>query len=258
MYAPATTPPGIDVVFQQYRSDEVDQIVRAEIHNGGSVPHTLDTLQLEWVGLAVVDPTVAAYTVHPGQTVTLALDYGEAMCSEPPRFDEPPLGGPIVLHVGRAGVVEQWHANDPRGVLERLHQLGCRVQAVEQHARIEFGDRWSPTEASGQIMSGELVVRRVSGDEPVSIDAVDGSVLIELSRASGPVEMAPEVEFIVAPVQAMSSGNCAAHALADSKKTFEFQVALTVGATPVSVSVTAPDAVRGALYSTVTAGCGLR
>lgn len=93
---------------------------------------------------------------------------------------------------------------------------------------MSFAPGWT---RRGDSAFGTLVLSRRSGALPVTVSAVDGSVIFTL-RETGTLPAVLQAEDVRVPVEALPS-RCDPHALAESKRTFVFAIATAIGDGPV-------------------------
>ena len=269
----APAPPnelGLNAVVDQFREDEIVHQLTVRITNHGSTGYHLSSLQLDWPGITEVPPTPRDTLLAPGQTVDVSIDYGSAVCAEePPGADERP---PAVPAAAVATVVADGSTDvadtaipvaDQLHIFDRVFPSSCRDQRVESAVEMRFGDAWTPTTAAdGQpALAGTLEVQRVDHDTPVTIETVGGSVLLAMHAADDvrpALVLRPGAASGQIPLVVEQSGNCAAHALAESKKTFILPVEVVLGDDPpLFYEVTVPVADRGRLTDMINAACGV-
>lgn len=257
--APAATPlpvSDVGVTLQQYRADEVAHRIALQVTSRSAAPIEIATARLDWPGLAPIAPTPMAYPLGPGVTVDLRVDYGAAVCASPPGVTDPPPTDPIVAEVTTAaGETLRWPVDDVRGVLARVHALDCRRQAVEHLVDVSIGRRWAPSPA-GDAVTGELLLTRQAAVGPVAITGISGSVLLNVDVATGASTEMNGDELVI-PIVVTGAKRCEAHALADSKKTFDFQVTVQVDGAGASISVGPDPGDQPIVYRPVEVTCGL-
>lgn len=258
--APSTAPPldtAADVTLQQYRADEVAHRIGIQVTNRTGAPIEIATARIVWPGLAPIEPTTIGYPVAPGVPVDLRVDYGAAVCSDPPQFEDAlPTDPPTVEVTTTAGDTRRWPVVDERGVLARVHGLDCRRQALEHLVRVELGRSWT-TNAEGDAVTGELILTRRNAEGPASLTGISGSVLINVDLAPGAATTLTG-DTLAVPIVVTGAGRCEAHALADSKKTYDFQVTIAVDGADASISVSPDPADERTLFGPVEVTCGLR
>jgi hypothetical protein len=246
----------VDVTLQQYRADEVAHQIGIQVTNRTDAVIEVATARIDWAGLAPIEPTAVGYPVAPDVTVDLKVDYGDAVCSDPPMLDETMPPDPIAVEVVTAGgETMRWPVDDSRGVLARVHGLDCRRQAVEHLVAVEIGRTWTPN-ATGDAVTGELVLGRRHATGPATVSGISGSVLLDVAITPG---AATELtgDTLTIPIVVSSAHRCEPHALADSKKTYDFQVTIDVDGTDASISVGPDPADEPTLFGPVEVTCGL-
>lgn len=225
----ATPQPSLSVVLEQSRDNENRHLLQVVLTDEGPEPVDVVRLQLRSPAFSGVAPTVREDVLAPGRRLAFPIGYGVADCRG---------RGPATVVVGyRAGgslreVAVPVPADDP--LLARLQDRECRLGELSRAASLSFAPGWS---RRGAVASGELVVARRSGAVPVTVTAVDGSVLFTLRAAAAlPVALGPGGQVRL-PVTAQPT-RCDPHALAESKRTYDFTLAVALGTQrPVSVTV---------------------
>lgn len=261
---------GLAATLEQYRSDLVtDQLMVQVVHRGPRAVR-LSALRLVWPGLEPVPPSRRSDLVSPGQTVDLPIDFGESVCASPPRGDEPPPAEPAVAEAtatwadtGETTTV-RIPVTDTRRILARVYPPSCRRQSVTSAAAPSWEPAWTDvTLADGRPgLAGTLRLDRRLGTDPVRITAVAGSVLLTVTPAPGAggplLVLDPAADAARLPVVIAQSGNCAPHALAESKQTFLLPVTFVVGDRPdVVVDVVPDDASKARLNAMINHSCGV-
>jgi hypothetical protein len=245
----------------QYREDEVAHRIEVRVANTGTSAVTVTSLALEWPGLAPV-PSQPDYTLRPGESATLPMDYSEATCS--PGRTSPPSTRPVV----RIGFTDdgdertvQLAPLPDEGVLERIWTTDCRRQALDAAVDVTFGPIWTPTVVGGvPALRGTLELTRGTTAEPVSVASMSGSVLLDIAPVTPaptpPLTMATGQSQASVPVAVVTTGRCDGHALGESKKPYDFIFQITVGSAPPSpATLTAEPAVKPLMLRTIEAGC---
>jgi hypothetical protein len=104
------------------------------------------------------------------------------------------------------------------------------------------------------VAHAELALTRLQGDDAIAVDAVRGSVLLELraDAATSPLTvLAPEDETARVPVQ-LRVVRCDPHAVIESKKTFQLSVWVALGdAAPQHLVVVPEGELRVALEALI-------
>ena len=224
------TDPALTVALEQSRDNENRHLLQVALTNDGGEPVEVVRLQLRSPAYSGVAPTVREDVLAPGRRLAFPIAYGAADCRR---------SGPATVVVGhrRDGVLRETEldvpADDP--LLGRLHDRECRLVALGRTAGLSFTG-WSRV---GGAARAELVLTRRRGPEPVAVTAVDGSVIFTL-RATGPLPLALSGPQVRVPVEATPT-RCDPHALAESKRTYEFSLAVAYGDGPPLTAAVRPD-----------------
>jgi hypothetical protein len=265
-----TTPrgTGLTAVVDQFREDEILHLLQVRVTNDGDVAYHIASMQLDWPGLTRVAPTPRDTLVVPGQTIDVPIDYGRAVCAgDPPGAGESPPDVPavavaIVTPEGSSTPVQATiPVTDSLHIFERIFGPSCRDQRVEASVALHFGETWTPTTtADGHpALAGTLDVERTRTDQPVTIAAVGGSVLLDVHAAGDtepPLVLAAGQSGAQIPVVIAQSGNCTGHALTESKKTFILPVQVVLGDEPaVPYEVTIATTSRPQFNDMINAAC---
>lgn len=270
----ATDPSGLAATLEQYRSSVPDHRLEIQFVHRGTRAVRLDGVRLVWPGLEPAAPSSSSLLVSPGQIVDLSVDYGESVCGERPLGDEPLPGAPAVAEAtatwpdtGEVAAV-RIPVTDVRGVLARVFAPGCRKRSVTSLVTPGWEPTWTDvTLPDGRpALAGALRLDRVASasvDVLVRVTAVSGSVLLTVTptgpaAAADLVTLAPGQTAARLPVVLAQSGNCAPHALAESKQTFLLGVTFVVGDRPEIVVDVVPDqASKDRLTAMINRSCGV-
>ena len=110
-------------------------------------------------------------------------------------------------------------------------------------------------------MLGTIELSRRQSEEALTITEINGSVLLRISAVSPsePVlELEPSQDAATVPILIEQSGNCAAHALAESKKTFIIPIGFAVGDDePTAYVITFDDPAKQLLNGMINESCGV-
>lgn len=220
--------PTLSVSLDQSRDLENRHLLAVRVTNDGAEPLDVVRLQLRSDAWSSVRPTVREERLAPGQRLAFPVAYGVADCAveEPTR---------LVVGYRRDGSLHEVDvpvpASDP--LLPRLHRRECDLAALARTASVELGG----FVRRGDVAVGELVVRR-ERDGDVRVVAVDGSVILTARTATPlPAELADELRL---PVEVEPS-RCDPHALAESKRTYVFAIAVQAGDQPPLIVAVTPD-----------------
>ena len=222
--------PALAVVLEQSRDNENRHLLQVALRNDGAEPVEVVRLQLRSPAFTGVAPTLREDVLAPGRRLAFPVAYGAADCRG---------SGPATVVVGhrRDGVLHEAEldvpADDP--LLTRLHERECRLAALGRTAALSFAG-W--TREAGTARA-ELVLTRLRGRTPVAVTAVDGSVILTV-RPVGPLPLVLDGPEVRLPV-AVNPSRCDPHALAESKRTYAFSLAVRYGDGPPLTVVARPD-----------------
>ena len=101
-----TVVPGLTAILEQYREDEILNLLQVKASNHSTSSVDVLDLRLDWAGITANDPLDRGVLVSPGQRVDIPINAGRAVCSDPPGADEQPPAGPAVA-VGHASATRQ-------------------------------------------------------------------------------------------------------------------------------------------------------
>jgi hypothetical protein len=219
--APAATPaPPLSVSLEQSRDNENRHLLQVVLDNPGPGDVEVVRLQLRGGGFVDVAPTVRGDVLRAGRRIAFPVAYGDADCARttPAR---------VVLGHREGGalreVVLDVPADDP--LLPRLRRRECDLEELAAAAGLSFADdAW---ERTGLVATGRAVVRREQGREPVELASLEGTVVFTLRPQALPVVLADQDRLGV-PVT-VNASRCDAHALAESKRSYDFQAAVRLG-----------------------------
>jgi hypothetical protein len=183
----------------------------------------------------------------------MPMPYGAPRCADPAAGLEPP-------------VVEVTHADgsvvpvpvDPAGqaFLTTFHADKCEVQRIGEVVSLRWSTPVVPVD--GATVRVPLLVEHRSGDEPVTIEEIGGTVVFAdrlVDPGSVPVTIGPDRTRTVIDVE-LSAARCEAHALTESNKTFRFSVWVSLGRGPSHRVEVIPDGEpMAALAAAMQAGC---
>ena len=97
---PAVTVPGLTGILEQYREDEILNLMQVKATNRSRSSVDILDLRLDWPGITGNKPLARRVLLPPGQRFDIPINAGRAVCSDPPGADEQPPPG-RVLALGR-------------------------------------------------------------------------------------------------------------------------------------------------------------
>jgi len=259
---------GLTATLEQYREDEIADLISVQTTNGSSSTVQFSDLRLEWDGLSDEAPYERSTQLGPGVTFDLRVHQGDAVCGTPPDArGAPPPGAPLAVgHAAVDGGPSELVAvpiDDRRSILPRVYRTSCQAQRLAWAADLRFGSEWTPatTTAGKPAVHGTIEVHRNESDAPLVITNIGGSVLLRISplAPSDPVlVLAPDQQTATIPIVVEQSGNCAAHALAESKKTFFIPIGVAIGDEDPAADVITFDApAKQVLNQLINESCGV-
>jgi len=239
-------PPGLSVALEQSRDNENRHLLQVVLTNHGRLPVEVVRLQLRAPGFVDVPPTVRTDVVRPGRRIAFPVAYGAADCA---RNGEARV---VLGHRTPEGVhdaVLVVPADDP--LLPGLHERECALAELAETAEIAFAPEWR---REGDAVLGELVVRRRSGTAPVRLVSLEGTVVFTLRpQASLPAQL--DRDEVVVPVR-VNASRCDPHALAESKRSYDFPWYAALGdAEPLYGTARPDDAGRAVLEDLLLDTC---
>ena len=209
-----SVPDGLRVGLEQSRDNENRHLLQVVLTNDGAQPVDVVRLQVRAPGFVDVPPTVREHAVPPGRRIAFPVAYGAADCAR---------SGPAEVVVGHRtadGLQEAALAvptDDP--LLPRLHARECALAELAETAEVAFAPGWQRV---GDAARGRLVLRRRGSDTPVTLVSVEGTVVFTLRPGAAlPVTLAGRDSEVVVPVTVTAS-RCDAHALIESKRSYDF------------------------------------
>jgi len=169
-----------------------------------------------------------------GRRRDLQIGLGPPVCPAPPG----PSMVEITAEIGgvsRHGLVEI----DP-APLERISATECGREYVLQ--RFDLGYRPEFVVTDG-VVQATVDIGRVDGHEPLTVDSMRGSVLLDLRPAApgDPLAVITGADEDVSIPVSLRVIRCDPHAVIESKKTFELMIWVTVGNGETQDLVVAPS-----------------
>jgi hypothetical protein len=237
-------PPAFTVSLTQARWDYGTPEVGVRVTNTGDTSFTVENVQLVWPGLPESPETPKDTEFPPGHTIDLVTTLGAPDCTgyPTPEFERPTARLQII------GIEQPVTATlDDHGVdwLQRLYDGACEEEALRAVADVRLSDDWTRIEVDDiPYLRGWIELARNSGDEPVTVTSMLGSVLLSFEpiRSGQPVGTLDGGEQLQRiPVRIGSASRCDGHALGGSTQTFVFNVYVRRGTAPEQEVILVPD-----------------
>ncbi len=240
--------PGITAEAVQQRTDAaIGGQVQVRVTDTGAEPFTVTAVQLDSPGFAPLPPRGVTARFAPGQTIDLPTPFGDVDCSA----GVDPLGARLTV-LRPDGAVEDLQVPLTGDTMARVHAGACAAQEVLAVVGIAVEDLAD----AGRTVTGEVVLTRRSGEEPVEVSRLGGSVVLEpVPDGDLPVTLAAGARELRVPVT-FDAERCDPHALAEVKKPFVFPLTVAVGdRAGVPVDLPLDDAQRAALQGLLDRVC---
>lgn len=226
---PEPMPAGVGLSFVQQRVDEGTRRAGVRVSNGDTDPLRVVAVGIDWAGYPLRLHRVA-YDVPGRSVVDLRYLLPRARC-DVDAASRAPTGVAVVRRAGRLRTLRRQVDAEGRRFLDRLWRTDCDARALRRAVRVSYADRWVRDRDAGDGLAAELdgalVLRRRSGEAPVRVDQVQGSVLMDLA-VTGPATLRAGAERVSVPVR-VRTGRCDEHGRSQSQQTFVWRVWLAVG-----------------------------
>ncbi len=256
--SPAAPPPSgpapeTTLGFTQLIPREGTRDALLRITNTGTSDLVVRSVAVEWPGYPDGEPSPADPTIPAGRTLDVQLTLPDPACDV--SADEPVTG---VVETATGTVREEL---EPTGTtyLLRLWRTQCDVARVDEAVDVAYSPQWQVVGAGTDAVAlGDVVLRRRSGDDPVTITDVDGSVLHGL-RLPGPTSLAAGSDLVRVPLEITPGNRCDEHARGQATAPFDFLAQLQVGDHPPSAyGLEVPLAAMDAATEALDVACAAR
>ena len=240
--------PGIEAEGVQLRTDEaVGGQFQVRITNSGTAPFTVTSVQLDSPGFVPLPAEPHSTAYRPGQTIDLTTPYGEVDCSA----GADPVGARVTV-LRPDGATEELVLPLSGDDVLRIHDLACEAQALLAVVGITVQDLAD----SGRVMTGDVVLDRRSGDDPIEVTRLGASIVLDpLPADQIPVTLPAGEDELRIPVT-FDAARCDPHALAETKQPFNFPMLVTVGdAEPVPIALPLDDGQKERLQELLSRVC---
>jgi hypothetical protein len=166
-----------------------------------------------------VAPRETSTEFAPGRVIDLPVQYGEPRCDV---AAEPAAARLTVVRPD--GRTEDLRVPLAAEIMTRIHEEECAVLALLEVVSVEVVGLAD----EDQAVTGEIRVARRAGDEPVRVERVGRSVLIEVAAPDLPMTLEEGEDELSTPVL-FTSASCEPHVLAETKKPYVFPLEVVVG-----------------------------
>jgi hypothetical protein len=218
---PAVPPvAGIEAEAVRLRTDEaVGGQVQVRITATGKEPFTVTSVALDSPGFAPEPARDASAEFEPGRTIDLPVRYGSPRCDTAAE----PAAARLTL-VRPDGTTEVVRAPLAAEIMTRIHEEECAALALLEVVGVEVV---AAADTAGSV-TAELRLARRAGSEPVTVERIARSVLVDVAAPDLPVAMDGDEDRLSTPVE-FTPATCEAHVLAETKKPYVFPVEVRVG-----------------------------
>ncbi len=227
-------PAGVDVFVEFPRYLQLQRRLEVAVDNTGDDPVVITEVALRSPLFQDVAAEEGSTEVEAGRRRDLQIGLGLPVCPAPAGASFVEIAATVEGRAQR-GRVEV----DP-APLQRISDDECGQAYVEERVALGYSADYAMADG---VVNAALTVQRRSGDEPVAITSVRGSVLIELvpvDAGAQPLgELTAGAETSSVPVR-MRVIRCDPHAVIESKKTFQLATWVSVGDRQPQRMVVAP------------------
>jgi hypothetical protein len=227
-------PAGVTVFVEFPRYLQLQRRLEVAVDNASDTEVEVTSLALRSPLFEPVEAEARDTLVEIGRRRDMQIGLGPAVCPAPTGASiveiEATLDG-----VTQTGVVEV----DP-APLDRISAQECGTEFVLDHVDVSFSPEFTVAEG---VVDTTLDLGRRQGDDPITVTAVRGSVLIELAGAEGGTplaNMASDQDAVAIPVR-MRIIRCDPHAVIESKKTFQLATWVAIGDREAQHIVISPE-----------------
>ncbi|QIK67464.1 hypothetical protein G7072_14925 [Nocardioides sp. HDW12B] len=246
----AVRAPRLTLGLTQLIPEEGTDQALLRVTNDGDEPLLVTAVGLDWAGYGPAFAVPNDATVAPGQTLDLRTTLPEPVCDD--RSPEP-AAGVLDTSTGRVVVPLKDLSQD---YLRRLWRTQCDARLVAEALSVDFEGGWSQEGVGDDASTAStLVLTRRSGDEPLEVRRVDGSVLYDLAL-DAPLRVAPGEAGGRTTVRILPGNRCDEHARGQATAPFDFELGLVVGDRRVTVPFPVSTATSNAAQTMLDRVCG--
>jgi hypothetical protein len=136
-------------------------------------------------------------------------------------------------------------------ILTRIHEEDCAVSALLEVVDVEVVEQADEDDA----VTAQLRLVRRSGGDPITLERLGRSVLIDVEAPDLPVQLDGEGDEVRAAIR-FTSATCEPHVLAETKKPYVFPLEIRAGAADaVVMDLPVGDDLRARLAALVDRVC---
>ena len=234
-------PTGVTVFVEFPRYLQLQRRLEVAVDNRSDTEFQVTSLALRSPLFEPVEPELRDTTVEIGRRRDMQIGLGRAVCPAPTGAST------VEIEATLDGVTQHGVVDVDPAPLDRISAEECGREFVLDHVDVGFSADFTVTDG---VVDTTLDLSRRQGDDPVTVTAVRGSVLIELAGAEDGTplaSMATDEDSLAIPVR-MRVIRCDPHAVIESKKTFQLATWVAIGDREAQHLVVSPEGeLRGAL-----------
>lgn len=244
--AGAASPASVRVAvgLERPRYLQLTRQLEVTVRNESAVPFEVVGIALDpGSRFAPAEGRSTSTTFEPGERIDMKVTYGDVRCADRPAA-APRVQLAVRTADGAVQTVEQ-EPEDGEALLGRLHDAECAADALQRTVAVGFTDTWT---REGEAVYGTIALdRRAGHPEPVTLVEAAGTVIFGLHA-----EPQLDVPWATLPPDgdhaevgvSVTADRCDAHAVADSKKSFQFRSWIALGDDEVFLELVPTDAGR--------------
>jgi hypothetical protein len=236
-------PTSVTASVARSRAAQARGQINVLLSNPTDRPVQVRSLALDDLRFAPVPATRRLVTIRPhAEGLLVPLTLGAPRCIGV-------LGEPHVV-AGRTSIPVD---DAGRRVLDGIVEDACVLAAVHRSVSLDFLEEGTPV--SDVAVDVVLRLQRRGSGRVVTVDAVGSNVIFAVSSDDLPATLAGDDDRLEVTVR-FSAERCEPHALAESKKTYQFPAWVTLDdAEPAFVELTVTGGARAALDRALNDGC---
>jgi hypothetical protein len=201
--------------------------IAVRVENHGTSPVHVQQVELVTESFAPTGPATADVDIAAGTAKALRVTYGTGQCGGSLSPPVAPVTAVLAVVVDDRSYDVQLPITNPDDLAPKLH-ADCADQFVAAAVDVQL-QAWSA--GPDGALTATLLMTRVGGDEPITVDELTGSVLYRLTGDTLPVVLPAGTDRIEIPI-VTSPARCDAHAMADVKFPYLFLARMTIGDSP--------------------------
>lgn len=218
--------------------------VLLRVDNDGPDPVHITAAGLDWVAYGGRTMIAKDYDLQPGERIDLTFTLPAEQCDSDEGQPE------VVVVTDRGSASKELHSYGEEFIRD-LWATRCFSAKLEATADVSYAAGWR---VQPSRVSGDLVVERKDGAEPMEFRSSLGSVLyqVELPR---PVAIPPDDATGRVPFEVLPNGRCDEHAIGQATAPFSFKYDIAVAETHRVVVLSPPIALQDDIAAMLLEHC---